>query len=224
MALTGRSSCSRHEDKLLVPVLRPGQKKPESDFHKAAVRDNSGKSGPNPVGFRKWGQTLPAGSISGYSKLTAWEESATKRTQTRDEGAHSQFVKRGKPNPVDIQAAHNNRLAQHMANIQSRLVEKNPRKRGLTKLPWTEQRDLFRDMSQRRREQYAAAKARVGAIILKKESEKCADPLESEELVTSVRSTDKEGEIIHASDVEPDHLSLRCRNRCCCKAHQHAVR
>jgi hypothetical protein len=39
MALAGRSSCSRHEGKLLVPVLRPGQEKPESGFHKAAVRE-----------------------------------------------------------------------------------------------------------------------------------------------------------------------------------------
>ena len=51
MVLAGRSSCSRHEGTLLVPVLRPGRKEPESDFHKAAVRDSSGKSGFNPVGF-----------------------------------------------------------------------------------------------------------------------------------------------------------------------------
>ena len=96
MALAERSPRSSHEGKLLVPVQRPGRKEPESDFHKAAVRDSSGKPGPNPVGFSKWGQTLPAGSTSGYSALTALEGSATKRTQTRDEGAHSQFVKRGK--------------------------------------------------------------------------------------------------------------------------------
>ena len=72
------------------------------------------------------------------------------------------------------------------------MVEKNPRKRGLAKLPWTEQRDLFRDMSQRRREQYAAEKARVGAIISKKESEKCLDPLRSEEVVISVQTVDLE--------------------------------
>ena len=201
MALTGRRSCSRHEGKLLVPVLRPGQR-PESDFHNVAVRDNSGKSGPNPVGFSKWGQALPAGSTSGYSKLTAFEGSATKRTQARDEGAQSQFVKRGKPNPVDIQAAHNNRLVQHMAKVQPRKVEKNPRKRGLIKLPWVAQRDLFRDMSQRRRGKYTAAKARIGAIISKKESEKCAGPLESEGVVISARSVDKEEDIIHVSDVE----------------------
>ena len=81
-------------------------------------------------------------------------------------------------------------------------MEKNPRKRGLTKLTWTAQRDLFRDMSQRRRERYAATKVRVDAIISKKESEKCADPLESEEVVISVRATDKEDEIIHAPGVE----------------------
>ena len=70
MALAGRSSCSRHEGKLLVPGHKP-RRKEESDFRQAAVRDSSGKSGPNPVGFSKWGQTLPAGSNSGYSTLTA---------------------------------------------------------------------------------------------------------------------------------------------------------
>ena len=88
MALAGRSSCSRHEVKLLVPGHKP-ERKEESDFHKAAVRDSSGKPGPNPVGFSKWGQALPAGSTSGYSALMALEGSATKRTQTRDEGAQS---------------------------------------------------------------------------------------------------------------------------------------
>ena len=34
---------------------------------------------------------------------------------------------------------------------------------------------------------YAAPKARVGAIISKKESRKCADPLESEEVVVKRR-------------------------------------
>ena len=82
--------------------------------------------------------------------------SATKRTQTRDEGAHSQFAKRGKPNPVDIQAAHGNRLALHKAKVEARTVKKNPRKRGLARLTWTAQRDLFRDMSRRRRDRYAA--------------------------------------------------------------------
>ena len=162
MALAGRSSCSRHEGKLLVPVQRPGRKEPESGFHKAAVRDSSGKFGPNPVGCRKWGQTLPAGSTSGHSALTAVEGSATKRTQTRDEGAQSLFVKRGKPNPVDIQAAYNNRLAQHKAKVQARSVKKNPRKRGLTELTWAAQRDLFRDMS------LAEAKPMIEAIISKK--------------------------------------------------------
>jgi len=115
MALTRRNRFSRHEGKLLIPVPKPGQQNPESDFHKAAVRDSNSNSGPNPVGFSKWGQILPAGSTSDYSKLTALEGSATKQTQTRDEGPQSQFLKRGKPNPVDIQAAHNNRLAQHLA-------------------------------------------------------------------------------------------------------------
>ena len=55
MALTRRNRFCRHEGKLLVPVPKSGQQNPESDFHKAAVRDSSGKSGPNPVGFSKWG-------------------------------------------------------------------------------------------------------------------------------------------------------------------------
>ena len=130
--------------------------------------------------------SAPAGSTSGHSALTALEGSATKRTQTRDEGAQSLFVKRGKPNPVHIQAAHNNRLAQHKARVQARSVKKNPRKRGLTELTWTAQRDLFRDMSRRRRDKYAAAKPMIEAIISKKGSdvytEKCADPLESKEV------------------------------------------
>ena len=117
-------------------MLRPGQQNPESGFHKAAVRGSSSKSGPNLVGFSKWGKTLPAGSTPGYSKLTALEGSATKRTQTRGEDAQSQFLKRGNPNPVDIQAAHNNRLAQHLAKVQSRKGQKNPRKRGLIKMRW----------------------------------------------------------------------------------------
>ena len=52
MALAGRSSCSRHEGKLLVPGQKPGRKE-ETDFHKAAVRDSSGKSGPNTGGKPK---------------------------------------------------------------------------------------------------------------------------------------------------------------------------
>ena len=80
-------------------------------------------------------------------------------------------------------------------------MEKNPRKRGLNERTWTEQRDLFRDMSQRRRKRYAAAKIRADAIISKTESEKCADPLESEEVVISARSTDKKDENIHAPDL-----------------------
>ena len=163
-ALTrGRSSSSRHEGKLLVPGHKPKRKK-ESDFHKAAVSDSSGKSGPNPVGFSKWGQTLPAGSTPGYSTLTALGGSATKRTQTRDEGAHSQFVKRGKPNPTDAQAAQPNRLALHKAKVESRMVKKHPRKRGILKLSWTEQREVFRDMSRRRRDQYAANKSMIEAL------------------------------------------------------------
>ena len=95
MALTRNSPFSRHEGKLLVLVPKPG---PESDFHKAAARDSSSKSGPNPIGFSKWGhsplawysrrETLPAGSTSDYSTLKALEGSATKRTQTRDEVEH----------------------------------------------------------------------------------------------------------------------------------------
>ena len=90
--------------------------------------------------------------------------SATKRTQTRDEGAQSQFVKRGKPNPVDIQAAHSNRLALHKAKVEARMVKKHPRKRGLNKLSWTEQRELFRDMPRRRWDRYAANKPMIEAL------------------------------------------------------------
>ena len=200
MALTGRGRFSRHEGKLLVPVLRPGQQNPQSDFHKAAFRDSSSKPGPSHVGFSKWGQTLPAGSTSGYSKLTALEGSATKRTQTRGEGAQSQFVKRGKPSPVDRQAAHNNRLAQHLTKVQSRKGQKNPRKRGLVKMLWAAQRDSFRDALRSRRDKYEAARTWLGALISKKESEKCSDPLRSEEVVISVQSVDLEENIRNAPD------------------------
>ena len=40
------------------------------------------------------------------------------------------------------------------------MVKKNPRKRGLAGLTWAAQRDLFRDMSRRRRDRYAAAKTK----------------------------------------------------------------
>ena len=70
MALTERSSRTRHEGRMLVPGHKPEQDK-ESDFHKAAVRDSSGKSDHNPVGFSNWGQIMPAGSTSGYSTLMA---------------------------------------------------------------------------------------------------------------------------------------------------------
>ena len=46
MALTGRSSSSRHEGKLLVPGHKPKRKK-ESDFHKAAVTFPSQMALPN---------------------------------------------------------------------------------------------------------------------------------------------------------------------------------
>ena len=202
MALTRRNRFSRHEGKLLVPVLRPGQQNPDSIFYKAAVRDSSSKSGPNPVGFSKWGKTLPARSASGYSKRTALEGSATKRTQTRDEGAQSQFSKRGKPNPVDIHSAHNNRLAQHLAKGQLRKMQKNPRKRGLIKLPWAAQRDSFRDALRSRRDNYEAARTRLRALISKKESETCLDPLRPEEVVLSVRAVDRDEKIRNASNVD----------------------
>ena len=164
--------------------------------------DSSSKSGPNPVGFSKWGKTLPARSASGYSKRTALEGSATKRTQTRDEGAQSQFSKRGKPNPVDIHSAHNNRLAQHLAKGQLRKMQKNPRKRGLIKLPWAAQRDSFRDALRSRRDNYEAARTRLRALISKKESETCLDPLRPEEVVLSVRAVDRDEKIRNASNVD----------------------
>ena len=142
MALTGRRSSSRHEGKLLEPRHKPKRRK-ESDFHQAAVSNSSGKSGPNPVGFSKWGQTLPAGSISGYSTLTVLGGSATKRTQARDEGAHSLLVKRGEPNPSDVQAANLNRLALHKAKVESRMIKKHPQERGILKLSLYEQRGVF---------------------------------------------------------------------------------
>ena len=107
---------------------------------------------------------MPAGSTSGYSTLTALGGAATKRTQTRSEGAHSQFVKRGKPNPADIQAAHDNKAALRKAKVQAREVKQQPRKRGFSKPSWAEQRDQFRDMSKVRRDRYAANKPMIEAI------------------------------------------------------------
>ena len=44
------------------------------------------------------------------------------------------------------------------------MIKKHPRKRGILKLSWTEQRELFRDMSNRRRDQYAANKPMIEAL------------------------------------------------------------
>ena len=82
----------------------------------------------------------------------------------RDEGAHSLFVKRGKPNPNDVQAANLNRLAMHKPKVESRMIKKHPRKRGILKLSLYEQREVFRDMSRRRRDRYAANKPRIEAL------------------------------------------------------------
>ena len=51
-------------------------------------------------------------------------------------------MKRGKPNPVDIQVAHNNRLAEHLAKKQFQKMRKNPRENGLVKLGWVSQREI----------------------------------------------------------------------------------
>ena len=134
MALTRNNPFPRLEGKLLVLVPKPG---PESDFHKAAARDSNSKSGSSPIGFNKRGhsplawysrqETLSVGSTSDYSTLKALEGSATKRTQTRGKGAQSQFAKRGKPNPVDVQAAHNNRL---LYQTKKQLLRMRGRTRG----------------------------------------------------------------------------------------------
>ena len=42
-------------------------------------------------------------------------------------------MKRGKPNPVDVQAAHNNRLL-YQTKKQPLRMQKNPRQQGLIKL------------------------------------------------------------------------------------------
>ena len=82
----------------------------------------------------------------------------------RDEGAHSLFVKRRKPNPNDVQAANLNRLAMHKAKVEARMIKKHPRKRGILKLSLYEQREMFRDMSRRRRDRYAANKPMIEAL------------------------------------------------------------
>ena len=44
------------------------------------------------------------------------------------------------------------------------MIKKHPRKRGILKLSLYEQREMFRDMSRRRRDRYAANKPMIEAL------------------------------------------------------------
>ena len=106
-------------------------------------------------------------------------------------------MKRGKPNPVGIQAARNN-----LANNQLRGMRKNLRKRGLIKLPWAARRDSFRGTLRSRRDKYEEAITRDAALTSKKEPETCSDPLGPEAVVMSARSLDRDETIRNAPNAD----------------------